>query len=61
LVGEGLEQGDLPVGEELSLDAPEADGADGHTFSHQRNDKKGPVAEASCALAALRVLVDFGL
>ncbi len=60
-MNEGLEQGDLSVGEELSLDAAEADGTDGHPFSHQRNDKKGPVAEAPCALAALRVLVDFGL
>src|SRR6516225_4481309 len=61
LVGEGLEQGNLPLSEEASLGAPENDRADRDTLSHQRNAQYRAEARAPCVLGALGKLVRRGL
>jgi hypothetical protein len=61
LVGEGLEQGDLPLGEEASLGAAETDRAERDTFSHQGNAEDRAVALPPRQLAALGELVRLGL
>ncbi len=57
LVGEGLEQGDLALGEGPRLGAANADHADGHAFSHQGDAEYRAMAQAPRGLAALRELV----
>ena len=44
LVGECLDQLDLPVGERLWRAAHQKDDADWRTFAHQRNAERRPVA-----------------
>ena len=44
LVGEGLEQRDLLVGERANLLATDEDGADGRAVAEQRHGEDGPVA-----------------
>ena len=61
LVGEGLEEGDLPLREELRLGATDVDRADRDTFSHQGDAEDGAEAHAPRVLAALREFVHFGL
>ncbi len=57
LVGKGLEQRDLPLGEELSLGAPDADRADRNAFSHQGNAERRAETQLPRGLAALGKLV----
>jgi hypothetical protein len=61
LVGEDLEQGDLPAGEEPSFCAAEADRADRHTLPHQRHAELRPSAMLPRDLAAPRKLVRLAL
>jgi hypothetical protein len=61
LVGEGLEQGNLPLSEEPRLDAAQRDHSDCDTLSHQRNVKAGAEAQASCVFAGYRKFVSLGL
>src|SRR5262245_8769938 len=53
LVGEGLEQGDLPLAEEASLGAAEHDRAGRDTFSHQGDAEYRPPALTPCVPATL--------
>src|SRR5262249_36807423 len=57
LVGEGLEQGDLPVVERQYLGSADRDRADRGTFSHQGDNEYCAEAQPSCELAALRKLL----
>ena len=61
LVGEGLEQRNLPVGEGQGLGAAELDHADGSAIPQQGNTQQRPVAEPLRVAAALRELTDLGL
>src|SRR4030095_8100964 len=61
LVGEGLEKGDLPVREELSLGAAEVDHADRDTFTYQGNRENRAELQPPSGLAGLGILVDLGL
>ena len=61
LVGEGLEEGDLSLREELRLGAAEGDRADRDSFSHQGDVEDRAEAHAPRVLAALREFVHFGL
>src|SRR5262249_56913586 len=61
LVGEGLEQGDLPLAEEASLGAAEHDRADRDTFSYQRDTEYRAPALAPRVLARLGKLARLGL
>ena len=59
LVGEGLEQRDLSLREEMCLGAADVDGADRDTFFSDQGDAQyRAVAHAPCILTALR---EFGL
>src|SRR5438309_11377320 len=58
LVGEGLEQRDLSLREEMCLGAADVDGADRDTFFSDQGDAQyRAVAHAPCILTALR---EFG-
>src|SRR5438552_8747791 len=53
LVGEGLEEGDLPVREEPLFGAPDVDCSDRNPFSHQRDVEGGAMAHAPRDFASL--------
>ncbi len=57
LVGEGLHQRDLLVGEGLRLRSPENDRADGTVLTHQRNRQNRPEAESRLIRPRVRVFV----
>ena len=61
LIGEGLEQGDLSLGEELDLGAAQRDRADRDAFPHQGHAKDGVDTPASRVCAAFGKFVDLGL
>jgi hypothetical protein len=61
LVGEGLEQGDLPLREEPGLGAAEADRANRDTFAHQRDAELRPRAMLPREFAAPGKLVRLAL
>ena len=61
LIGEGLEQGDLPLAEEASLDTAEHDRADRDTFSYQWDAEDSAVALTPRVLARVGKLVPLGL
>jgi hypothetical protein len=61
LIGKGLEQGDLSLGEELRLDAAQRDHSYCDTFSHQRDVQPGAEAQASCVFAGYRKFIRSGL
>jgi hypothetical protein len=61
LVGERLQQGDLPLGEEASLGTAEHDRADRDTFSHQGDAEDRAVALTPRVLARVGKLVPLGL
>src|SRR5262245_41841543 len=61
LVGEGLEQGDLPLAEEASLGAAEHDRAGRDTFSHQGDAEYRPPALTPCVHAALGKFIALAL
>src|SRR5262245_11297534 len=61
LVGEGLEQGDLPLAEEASLGTAEHDRADRDTFSHQGDAEDRAVALTPRVLARVGKFVPLGL
>src|SRR4030095_5030483 len=45
LVGEGLQQGDLPLGEQLRLCAAQHDRTDRGSFTQQRNAERRPLSQ----------------
>src|SRR5215467_15745872 len=59
LVGEGLEQIDLSVGERADLGASDDNHADGLTCTNQRDGQYSAVSKASGIIATLRILVAF--
>jgi hypothetical protein len=61
LIGEGLEQGDLPFGEEPRLGASQRDRANHDTFAHQRHGKHCAEAEAPCEFAAFGKFVRLSM
>jgi hypothetical protein len=61
LMGERLEQSDLPVGEEPDVGVAERDHADRDTFSNKGYAEERSEAQAPCLLAALRKLVRLHL
>src|SRR5215470_12999497 len=61
LVGERLEQGHLPLREELSLEPAEADRPDGDPLSHQGNAQLRPTVILPRELAAERKLARLAL
>jgi len=61
LIGEGLEQVDLSLGEELCLGSAQRDHSNCDAFSHQRNEQAGAEAQATCVLAGYRKFIYLGL
>src|SRR6516165_11524429 len=61
LIGEGLEQRDLSLSEELRLGAAQRDRSNCDTFSHQRDIKAGTEAHASCVFAGYGKFAPLGL
>ena len=61
LVGEGLEEGDLSLREELRLGAEDRERANRDSFSHQGDAEGRAEAQASRVRAALREFVHAAL
>jgi len=61
LVGEGLQQRNLPLSEEARLGAAKVDHADRDILTHQGDRENRAEAQPPRVLAALGVLVDLGL
>ena len=61
LVGEGLEDRDLLVREEMHLGAAESHRADRHAFPDQRDTERGPVTPLPRRFAAFRIFLRLGL
>jgi hypothetical protein len=61
LVGEGLQERDLRIGEGLHLGPSKVDCADGHALAQERNAKHGSGADLPGDLAAYRELLGLRL